>query len=111
VVDNFLTRFSEDALLRQPGMQTVRDDLLQEALLVYQEFLVDAANDPSVQKQVAKAHFRVGQITGLLKTPDDALPSYEKAREMQQQLVRAHPDDPARLEPLGTTLTALGTVW
>jgi serine/threonine protein kinase/tetratricopeptide (TPR) repeat protein len=111
VVDFFLTRFSEDALLNQPGMQKTRKELFEKALTLYQKFLTDRGNDPSIQDELAGALFRVGAITEVLQSLDDALPSYSKAREMQERLLVLRPNDPKRLKALGDTLVALGTVW
>jgi len=110
VVEDFLTKVSEDTLLNQPGLQPVRRELLEKALAYYQKFLKQRANDPRVQSELAGAMFRVGQITELLESPDKALPSYERAREMQVAQLARSPRDPQRLKALGNTLNAIGTV-
>lgn len=110
-VNDLFTRVSEDTLLNQPGMQPLRKDLLQLALSYYQRFLQQRANDPRVQDELAAALFRIGLITEVLQSPAEALPSYEQARQMQVTLLALRPGDPARLEALGNTLNALGTVW
>jgi serine/threonine-protein kinase len=110
VVEEFLTKVSEDTLLNQPGLQPLRRDLLEKALVYYQKFLQQRANDPRVQREVAGAMFRVGQITELLESPDKALRSYEDARAMQVAQLAQRPDDPERLKALGNTLNAIGTV-
>jgi serine/threonine-protein kinase len=110
VVEEFLTKVSEDTLLNQPGLQPVRRDLLEKALVYYQKFLRQRANDPRVQSELAGAMFRVGQITELLESPNEALPSYDQARAMQAAQLARRPSDPERLKALGNTLNAIGTV-
>ncbi len=110
-VNDLFTTVSEDTLLNQPGMQPLRKDLLNKALAYYQRFLKQRANDPRVQDELAAAWFRVGLITEALQSPDEALPHYSEAKAMQERLLAARPADPARLEALGNTLNALGTVW
>lgn len=111
-VDDLLTRVSEDVLLNQPGMQPLRKELLEKALGYYQRFLERRANDPRVQDELANAFYRVGVITESLRSPQEAIASYEQARQMQQRLVQQRTSAPGQLqrrqEALGTTLTALG---
>ena len=112
VVDDLLTRVSEDVLLNQPGMQPLRKELLEKALGYYQRFLQRRGDDPRVQDELANAYYRVGRITEVLVSPQEAIPSYEAARDRQEHLVRQPQADAAllrrRREALGTTLTALG---
>lgn len=112
VVDDLLTRVSEDVLLNQPGMQPLRKELLEKALGYYQRFLQRRGDDPRVQDELANAYYRVGRITEVLASPQEAIPPYEAARDRQEDLVRQPHADAAlarrRREALGTTLTALG---
>ena len=110
-VNDLFTTVSEDTLLNQPGMQPLRKDLLNKALTYYQRFLKQRANDPRVQDELAAAYFRIGLITEVLQSPDEALPHYQTALQMQQRLHDAKPHDLPRLERLGNTHTALGTLW
>ena len=57
-----------------------------KALRAAGKFLRDRGNDPAVQDQLGKAYFNVGRITAILKSPDEALPSLEKARTLQNRL-------------------------
>jgi tetratricopeptide (TPR) repeat protein/tRNA A-37 threonylcarbamoyl transferase component Bud32 len=110
-VDKLFTKVSEETLLDQPGMQPLRKDLLQEALTYYQKFLKEGASDPRVQHKLASAYFRAGLITAVLQSPDDALPIYETARQMQEQLLAEQPNDPRRLKDLADTVNVIGNVW
>lgn len=108
-VDDLFTQVSENTLLNKPGLQPLRKELLGRALAYYQRFLEQRSGDPRVQDELASAHFRIGLITEAIESPDEALPLFESARAMQENLVQATPNNPARLEALGNTLNALGT--
>ena len=107
-VDKFCTRVSEDKLLNQPGMQPLQKELLEMALEPLQQFVEERADDPTVRDELAKAYFRVGRVNELIQSPEKAMPSYQQARRMQEDLVAETPDDTGRLEALGETLTAIG---
>ncbi len=56
-VDRYLARVSQDELLRKPGLQELRKDLLELALKYYQEFAAEHESDPALRLELAKAHF------------------------------------------------------
>jgi serine/threonine-protein kinase len=61
-VDAYLTRVSENQLLKVSGMQPLRRDLLQSALTFYQDFLKEHGNDPALRAELAAAQLRLGRI-------------------------------------------------
>ncbi len=107
-VDDLFTRVSEDTLLKEPGMQRLRKDLLQRARDYYEKFLVQSGGDQAVRDELALDHYRVGLITEEIDSPASAMPSYENARKMQTQLLHSDPENIKRLESLGDTYNALG---
>jgi len=107
-VDELFTRVSEETLLKTPGMQPLRRDLLRRARDYYEEFLSHSASDASLLDEAAKAHFRVGLITEEIESPAEAVPYYEKAEAIQARLAREEPDNAERLKALGDTLNAEG---
>jgi serine/threonine-protein kinase len=107
-VDDLFTRVSEETLLDQPGMQPLRRDLLGRAREYYQRFSVRGAGDPNIQDELAMAHFRVGLITEEIESPVQALPEYEKARQIQQYLATSNPANLDHLKALSNTLNAMG---
>ena len=109
-VDKFYTRVSENTLLNQPGMQPLRQDLLEEALEYYQRFLDERGNDSTIQDEMAMTHFRIGRITEQIGSPDAAMSSYQRALELQQQLIAERPNAQEYLVMLGDTWNAIGGV-
>ncbi|MEM9586575.1 MAG: protein kinase, partial [Planctomycetota bacterium] len=90
VVDEFLTEVadSEGELARNPGSATIRRQLLQKAQGYYEQFLHDSGDDPSVRRQAASAHMRLGEITQVLSPGDqEAIRQYESAIVLNQQCV------------------------
>jgi len=107
-IDRFFTRVSEYELLDQPGMQPLRQDLLEDAIDYYRQFLARRGSDPLIRDELAMTHFRVGRITELVESPEKALPSYERARVVQHQLAAERPADLARLKALSDTENRIG---
>src|SRR6185312_1238436 len=79
-VDQFLTRVTDDALLKAPGLQSLRRDLLRSALRFYDEFLKQRGDDPGLRSALADVHLRVGRILSDLGDGAGARKSYLTAR-------------------------------
>ena len=91
-VDQFLNKVTEDQLLRVPGLQPLRRELLSSALKFYEEFVKERGDDPSLQADLASAQHRIGGIYGELgladeskKANDQAVSLYEKLRQGGQE--------------------------
>lgn len=111
VVDELFTRVSEDELLNEPGMQPLRKDLLGKALKHYQYFLTESGGKEALREEVASSHFRVGLISQTLGEIETALSELSIARNIQEKLLNAHPDDLRRLKALADTFNALGSLY
>jgi hypothetical protein len=61
-VDEYLSQVTENELLSVPGLQTLREELLQAALKFYSEFTQERADDPTLKRELASAHYRLGMI-------------------------------------------------
>jgi tetratricopeptide (TPR) repeat protein/predicted Ser/Thr protein kinase len=110
VVNDMLTKVSEDDLLKEPGMQPLRKDLLTRALKWYRLFLQRRTDDPELRREVAMANYRVGRINELLETRREALPAYQTAQRIQRELLDSAPDDADAHRELGDTMNALGNL-
>jgi serine/threonine-protein kinase len=107
-VDDLFTRVSEETLLNQPGMQPLRRDLLERALVYYQRFLRQRGDDHSVRDELAATHFRMGLIVEEIESPAKATASYHRAIAAQRRLVAETPHSLERLEALAGALNAQG---
>jgi serine/threonine-protein kinase len=107
-VDDSFTQVSESHLFDEPGSQPLRKKLLEGALRYYLDFLDQRGDDPALRAEVARAYFRVGLIRDESGSPADALAAYQKAREMQDQLIRATPADVQLLSESAKTANNMG---
>ena len=107
-VREYYISVSEETLLKQPGMQPLRENLLRQALVYYQSFLEERQDDLTLLEEVAQAHFFTGQITQAIDSPAKALPHYQSAAEAQQQLLAESPKTKDLATAYGKTLNAMG---
>ena len=85
-VDHFFTEVSESALLNQPGLQTLRRDLLVDARKYYEEFVAARSASPEWTVDVASSRFNLARVHELLGDADAARASYDQALELQQKI-------------------------
>lgn len=91
IVDVFGSRYGE-RLARIPGAEELRQDVLLTTLEYYRQFIADAADDPSIQRDLAVAYSKVGGITAQVGDPQEGLDAYRKAERLLATLVAAQPD-------------------
>ncbi len=108
-VDRFTTEVSEDKLLNEPGMQGLRESLLQAALEFYGRLGEEHANDPALQEELAAAYFRAARIKHVLDRPDAAT-AYEEALARQRRLADAQPSEERLRGEVAATLQHLGVL-
>ncbi len=93
-VDDYFTTVSESRLLDVPGLQPLRQELLNAAAKYYRDFLREHRADPAVRKDAADASFRLAWVTRMIGRPADALEPAETARALYEDLSRTHPAEP-----------------
>jgi serine/threonine-protein kinase len=91
-VDDYFTTVSESQLLKVPGMQTLRRELLQSALTFYQDFLKKRGDDPALRGELAATYLRVGNIRSELEAGAEATKAYEQAQALYEALTKAAPE-------------------
>jgi serine/threonine-protein kinase len=110
-VEQYLTNVSENALLKEQDsvdLRTLRHDLLKSALAYYEKFTQERQGDPRLRRQLAKAYFRVGQITAEIGSVPRALDALRAAAAIWEPLVKAHPSDRGLASLLARCDLALG---
>ena len=85
-VDQFFTEVSESALLNQPGLQTLRRDLLVDARKYYEEFVAARSASPEWTADIALSSFNLARVHELLGDADAAKASYDEAMALQQKI-------------------------
>ncbi|HMF14684.1 MAG TPA: protein kinase, partial [Gemmataceae bacterium] len=91
VVDDYLTKVSEIQLLKVPGMQPLRRELLASALNFYDGFLKERAGDPTIRAELALAYFRVGRVQFDLGAKKEGNEAIKQAVALLEQLVKDNP--------------------
>ncbi len=107
-MDESFTKISESQLLKVPGMQPLRRELLQSALAFNEGFLKEHGDDPNVRAGLASAFLRVGKIRSEFGESAEAKKSFEKARALFEPLVTANPAEPELAHGLAESLYRLG---
>jgi serine/threonine protein kinase len=105
---DYFTLIGEEDMADKPEMQAVRRKLLEAARDYYQEFIDQHQDDSTIQAELAASHLRVARILAEIGTRSDALASLERARVIQERLVRDHPTVPEFQRGLSSIYRDLG---
>jgi len=110
-VDDYLTSVSENTLFKlqdSVDIRRLRQELLNSALMYYKDFVKQRSQDPLLRRQLARAYFRVGQITREVESPNQAIEAYRQAQAIWEPLVAADPADQELQGLLAESYLALG---
>lgn len=110
-VDRYFTRISEDRLLNEPHMTTLRKDLLQTARGFYEEFVKRRAGDPNAQADLGTAYNRLGSIDRALMSADGMEANAKQAQKIFTALVAIQPDNPAYQQGLAESEIVYGASY
>jgi serine/threonine-protein kinase len=92
-VNNFYTRVSQQVLLRQPNLQPLRKQLLEDALKYYQDFVEQHQGDVGLRRELAETYFRLARITSDIGSNQDAVRRQRQGLDLAEALVRDNPAD------------------
>ena len=106
-VHDLFTEVSETVLLEMPGMQPLRQRLLERALSYYRKFVQTGRDSPELREEMGDVWFRIGRIEKELGRPDDAALAYHQALTIQQRLEFTQSTITRRVA-LSSTWNALG---
>jgi serine/threonine-protein kinase len=107
-VDGYLTTVSESQLLKIPGLQPLRGELLESALRFYQDFLKERGDDPTLRAELAATQSRIGRIKTELGAADEARRALKSAIATYQAEINKRPEDVALRTALADIWLALG---
>ena len=88
-VRDYLTSVSQNTLLKQQDSVDLRDlrrELLNSALDYYKDFVSQRSDDPQLRRELAEAHYRVGEIAGEIGTIGESIAAFEAARSVWKEL-------------------------
>jgi non-specific serine/threonine protein kinase/serine/threonine-protein kinase len=111
---SFLFEF-DSAIQNLPGSTPARQLLVQRALEYLNKLAEQARGDASLQREVAEAYLKVGDVQGNPYGPNlgdsaGAVQSYRKALEISQALTRSNQRDVIATEYLARSYGSLGEV-
>ncbi len=110
-VDDYLTRVAESRLLGVPGLQPLRQELLESALPYYESFVRKRAEDPALAHELASAYGRLANINADLGRGPEALEGYrEGPRDPLRASDRSGTDDSRLQAELARYHQAIGDV-
>jgi tetratricopeptide (TPR) repeat protein len=87
-----------DAIKDLPGATKVRERLVKDALNYLDGLAGDTQGDPALQRELAAAYERVGDVRGSLGDLAGALESHTKALRIRESLFALNPNAQARRE-------------
>jgi non-specific serine/threonine protein kinase/serine/threonine-protein kinase len=105
-----------DSIANLPGATAPRKLLVTKALKYLDSLASEANGDSSLQRELATAYQKVGDIQGLLNGQQnvghssDALESYRKALAIREALAAADPSGPAAKQDLAFAYQRMGQV-
>ena len=107
-VDGYLTTVSESQLLKVPGLQPLRGELLESALRFYRDFLKKRGDDPTLRAELAATQARIGRIQTELGAVEAARRSLKSAIAAYQAEIIKNPQDLALRTALADAWLSLG---
>jgi len=107
-VEHFLDKVTEDQLLRAPGLQPLRQELLALALKFYEELLKERSEDPTLLVVLADAHLRMGKIYAELGRGSESSKAFQEALLLFEKLRLAGQESPEVLRGLAEVGFYLG---
>ena len=75
----------------------------------YKHFVKQRGDDPQLRRELAEAHFRVGEIAREIGTTDESIAAFEAARSVWRELQAGAPDDPSIRAHLAECQLAIGS--
>lgn len=99
-VDQMLTRVADERLSRIPGLEPVRQKLLEDAQKLYDAILEQRSDDPQARFASAQAWHRIGLLRARMCHSRQARKSLERAIEILRPLRAAYPHNRQYLELL-----------
>ncbi|HET8675622.1 MAG TPA: protein kinase [Blastocatellia bacterium] len=112
LANSFMFKF-HDSIQNLPGATEARQLVVNESLQYLNSLADEAADDSSLQAELATAYFRLGDIqavsrAGNLGDSKGAQESHRKALALRQSVVAAMPNDPQALVALAASYRRVG---
>ncbi|HEY2411290.1 MAG TPA: serine/threonine-protein kinase [Pirellulaceae bacterium] len=110
VLDRFGARVNQGLATEVPGAEAVRKQLLAEMLPYYRQFASEAADDPTLQADLAIAHTKIAELSEQLGSLSDAREAYQIALTILEKLSQRPAASSDDLQNLARCLNNLAQV-
>jgi serine/threonine protein kinase len=109
-VDFYLNKIAEMEELKGPNYQRLRKQLLEKAILFYQQLAEQAPGDGEQEAAQAGAYLGLGGLRAELGDHTAAIADLEKARDFFGRLGEAFPGNPTHRQDLAGVYTTMGRI-
>ncbi|WP_254511522.1 serine/threonine-protein kinase [Anatilimnocola floriformis] len=110
MLDTFGAQVNEMLANDVPGSEGIRRKLLAKMLPYYRDFAREAANDPSLQADLALTYSKIGNLSEQIGSLEEAEQAYRDAQSIYERLVKSRPRDLQHLRSLALCDNNLGEV-
>ena len=109
-IKNLLVRIGADALDDVPQVELLRDEILEDALVLYRELLERTPNDSRIRIDAARAYVRAADAREELGRQDGARQALQEALRLVEPLLEKEPADLAVKELAADCVVSLGDI-
>lgn len=109
-VEEILSTVRENPDLQNPENEALRKALTQKALTFYRSLIAQAAQDPHLREEEARACWRVADCLDDVGDRAESIQYYERATRLFTDLAQKHPDQPEYRFLAAQTTISLGYV-
>lgn len=107
-IDRMLTRIAEDRFKYDPALEEIRDEVLAEALKLWEDFLKNHESESNIRFETAEAVQRVAEIQFDRGNTSAAIAATQKQIELLRVLVKDSPNNSDYRSNLVSALTDSG---
>jgi serine/threonine-protein kinase len=104
-VDRFFTVVSNQRLLREPGLQPLKRELLNEALDYHREFVKQYGDDPGAKEDLANSLFSIIEIEGVVSPGAHLVEAVDEPIRILKELADSEPETARHVERLAQAMT------
>jgi tetratricopeptide (TPR) repeat protein len=110
-VNKYFTEVAEDDRLLQADLRPLRKELLNSAREYYEQFIAERSDDPTLRAEMGMALGRLAHLVLETEPRANALPHYDRAIEMFEELTTVHRDNSAYWNELATVYNDVGNIY